>query len=47
MYITPGSPLENPFIESFNGTFRDDCLKRWVFVDGHEAQIVIEEWRQE
>jgi len=47
MYITPGSPWENPFIESFNGTFRGDCLNRWVFVDGHEAQIVIEQWRQE
>lgn len=47
MYITPGSPWENPFIESFNGTFRSDCLKRWLFTDGHEAQIVIEQWRQE
>lgn len=47
MYIKPGSPWENPFIESFNGTFRSDCLKRWVFADGHEAQIVIEQWRQE
>ena len=47
MYITPGSPWENPFIESFNGTFRSDCLKRWVFTDGHEAQIIIEQWRQE
>lgn len=47
MYITPGSPWENPFIESFNGTFRNDCLNRWVFINGHEAQIVIEQWRQE
>ncbi len=47
IYITPGSPWENPFIESFNGTFRSDCLKRWLFADGHEAQIVIEQWRQE
>ncbi len=28
LYITPSSPWENPFIESFNGTFRADCLKR-------------------
>jgi transposase InsO family protein len=47
MYITPGSPWENPFIESFNGTFRGDCLNRWVFANGHEAQLVTEQWRQE
>lgn len=47
MYIKPGSPWENPFIESFNGTFRGECLNRWVFVNGHEAQIVTEQWRQE
>jgi len=45
--IKPDSPWENPFIESFNGTFRADCLNRWVFTDGHEAQIVTEQWRQE
>jgi transposase InsO family protein len=47
LYITPGSPWENPFIESFNGTFRSECLDRWVFADGREAQIVTEQWRQE
>ena len=47
LYITPGSPWENPFIESFNGTFRSECLDRWVFADGREAQIIIEQWRQE
>ncbi len=47
LYITPGSPWENPFIESFNGTFRSECLDRWVFADGREAQAVIEQWRQE
>jgi putative transposase len=47
LYITPGSPWENPFIESFNGTFRGECLDRWVFASGQEAQIVIEQWRQE
>jgi len=47
LYITPGSPWENPFIESFNGTFRSECLDRWVFTAGREAQIVIEQWRQE
>ena len=47
LYIKPGSPWENPFIESFNGTFRSDCLNRWVFTSGQEAQQVIEDWRQE
>ncbi len=47
LYITPGSPWENPFIESFNGTFRSECLDRWLFANGREAQLVIEQWRQE
>lgn len=47
LYITPGSPWENPFIESFNGTFRSECLDRWVFDSGREAQIIIQQWRQE
>ncbi|MBW7883644.1 MAG: IS3 family transposase [Caldilineaceae bacterium] len=47
LYIKPGSPWENPFIESFNGTFRAACLNRWLFADGQEAQTVIEQWRQE
>lgn len=47
IYIKPGSPWENPFIESFNGTFRTECLNRWVFADGREAQTIIEQWRQE
>ncbi len=47
LYITPGSPWENPFIESFNGTFRSECLDRWLFADGREAQTVIELWRLE
>lgn len=47
LYITPGSPWENPFIESFNGTFRAEYLNRWIFATGQEAQIIIEQWRQE
>jgi transposase InsO family protein len=47
LYITPGSPWENPFIESFNRTFRGECLDRWIFANGQEAQRVIEHWRQE
>jgi putative transposase len=47
LYITPGSPWENPFIESFNGTFRSECLDRWLFADGRDAQTIIEQWRLE
>jgi transposase InsO family protein len=47
LYITPGSPWENPFIESFHGKFRDECLNQEVFYNGREAQIIIENWRLE
>jgi putative transposase len=47
LYITPGSPWENPYIESFHGRLRDECLKREVFYNGREAQIIIEAWRRE
>lgn len=45
LYITPGSPWENPFIESFNGHFRTECLDRYLFANGREAQVIIEDWR--
>jgi transposase InsO family protein len=47
IYITPGSPWENPFIESFNGKLRDECLNMEIFANLKEAQIVIEDWRCE
>ena len=47
IYITPGSPWENPFIESFNGKFRDECLNMEIFASLKEVQIVIEDWRCE
>lgn len=47
IYITPGSPWENPFIESFNGHFRTECLDRYAFTNGSEAQTIIDEWRTE
>lgn len=47
MYISPGSPWENPYIESFNGKLRDECLNREIFRNGLEAQIVIENWREQ
>jgi putative transposase len=47
LYITPGSPWENPFIESFNGKLRAECLNRHLFANGREAQLVLEDWRLE
>ena len=47
LYIQPGSPWENPYIESFNGKFRDECLNQHWFRTVQEAQRTIEEWREE
>ncbi len=47
IYITPGSPWENPFIESFNGHFRAELLDRVRFANGQAARQVIEQWRLE
>jgi transposase InsO family protein len=47
IYITPGSPWENPYIESFFGKFRDECLNRELFTSLNEARVVIEEYRKE
>jgi putative transposase len=47
IFITPGSPWENGYVESFNDKLRDECLNREVFRNGREAQVVAEAWRQE
>jgi len=46
-FIAPGHPWQNGFIESFHGKFRDECLNREWFTTGHEAIIVIEQWRKQ
>ena len=46
-FIRPGRPVENAFIESFNGKLRDECLNQHHFVSLAEAQTVIEAWKQE
>jgi len=43
-YITPGSPWENGFCESFNGTFRDNLLDGEIFYSLKEAKVVVGEW---
>ena len=45
IYISPGSPWENPFIESFNGSFRDECLNMELFANIREAREIVETWR--
>mgnify|MGYP000613086638 CR=1 FL=1 len=47
MYIEPGSPWENGYIESFNGKLRDELLNREVFYTLTEAKVLIEQWRRE
>jgi putative transposase len=44
-FIRPGKPVENAFIESFNGRLRDECLTVHQFTSMAEAQDLIEAWR--
>ena len=46
-YIEPGSPWENPYVESFNGRVRDELLNIEEFGSLLEAQVVVEDWRIE
>ena len=47
LFIEPGSPWENGYIESFNGKLRDELLNREIFYALVEAKILIEQWRKE
>ena len=46
-FIAPGKPVQNAYIESFNGKFRDECLNEHWFCSIAEAESVVEEWRQD
>jgi putative transposase len=46
IYITPGSPWENGYCESFNGKLRDELLNGELFYTLNEAQVIIETWRR-
>jgi putative transposase len=46
-FIRPGHPVENCFIESFNGKLRDECLNQQHFATLAEARPRLEEWRQD
>ena len=45
LFIEPGSPWENGYIESFNGKMRDELLAGEIFYSLVEAQVIIEQWR--
>jgi putative transposase len=44
-FIRPGKPVENAYVESFNGKFRDECLNEHWFLDLNDARTKIETWR--
>jgi putative transposase len=44
-FIRPGKPIENAYIESFNGRLRDECLNGEWFLSLADAQRIIERWR--
>jgi transposase InsO family protein len=46
LFIEPGSPWENGYVESFNGKLRDELLNGEVFDTLLEARVVIENWRR-
>ena len=46
-YIAPGSPWENPFVESFNSRFRDEFLNIELFTSVQEAKLLEEQHRIE
>jgi putative transposase len=44
-YIAPGKPMQNGFVESFNGRLRDECLNEHLFANLKDAREIIEEWK--
>ena len=47
LFIEPGSPWENGYIESFNGKLRNELLNTEIFTTLMEAKVLIESWRRE
>lgn len=46
-YIQPGKPMQNGFVESFNGSFRDECLNETLFSTLIQARNHINEWKED
>jgi transposase InsO family protein len=47
LFIEPGSPWENGYVESFNGKLRDELLNGEIFYTLLEAKVLVERWRKE
>ena len=47
LFIEPGSPWENGYVESLNGKFRDEFLNGEIFYTLREAKVLMEGWRRE
>ena len=47
LFIAPGSPWENGYVESFNGKLKDEFIDREIFYSLKEAQVLVEQWRRE
>lgn len=45
-FIQPGKPMQNGYIESFNGKFRNECLNQNWFANLDQARLLIEHWRK-
>jgi len=46
-YIAPGKPMQNGFVESFNGSFRDECLNETLFSSMAQARAQIATWKED
>ncbi|GLK85468.1 IS3 family transposase [Ancylobacter defluvii] len=46
-YIAPGKPMQNGFVESFNGRFRDECLNETLFSHLPQARAAIASWKED
>ena len=46
-YIQPGKPMQNGFVESFNGRLRDECLNEHLFSSYRNAREIINRWRND
>jgi len=46
-YIAPGKPMQNGFVESFNGRLRDECLNETLFSSLAHARFVLAAWRHD
>ncbi len=47
LLIEPGKPMQNGYIESFNGKFRDECLNEHWFLSLADARRIVEGWRED